>query len=487
MKLRIYAVAGVLALSATGCDSLLDTQPKQSLSPEVALGSLPLYRNLLSGAYNRLQSEAAYGQRLIIAPDALGDNAVVAVNTGRYINEVPSATGSSVGGWATWYALVNDANFVITGVDAVPNRSDADNALKAQIKAEALFLRGLAFFNLARIYSYEPGVGSFDLGIVLRKTPTRNPSDAVSLARSTRAETYAQIKSDLTEARAGFLAANAADATYGRDVYFGSIAGTEALLSRVHLYAREWAQAEALATAALASAPNQSRANAAARAGGAVLTTAATHPTSFARQLGQANPESLFEVLVLNNTTEGLGVNTALNSLLVPGNGFYSLRASPELIATFETGDVRLQLFPVQGTTTSRSANKFAGSLGNYADNIPVIRYAEVLLNRAEARAEQGNTTGALADLNLLRANRGVAASTATGAAILDAILLERRRELAFEGHRFFDLKRRALDIVKPALTAGGTVGATDFRRLAPIPADQVQLSGDVLKQNPGY
>ncbi len=486
MKLRTYALAGMLALSATGCDSLLDTQPKQSVTPEVALGSLPLYRNLLSGAYNRLQGAAAYGQTQILAPEALGDNAVIATNTGRYTGEVVNAIGAGVGGWNTWYSLVNDANFIIESVDAVPNRTDEDNNLKAQIKAEALFLRGLAFFNLARIYSYEPGVGSFDLGIVLRTTPTRTPADAAPKARSTRAETYAQIISDLNAARAGFQTALAgADATLGRNVYLGSLAGTEALLSRVHLYARDWANAEALATAAIASAPGQTRAGAGARAGGAVLTTSATHVASFSRQ---PNPESFFEVLISNNTTEGLGVNTALNSLTTPtAAGFFSLRPSPELLATYETGDVRLGLFLPIGTTTNRYINKFPGSLGNYADNIPVIRYAEVLLNRAEARAEQGNTTGALADLNLLRANRGLTASTATGAGVLGAVLLERRRELAFEGHRFFDLKRRGLSIDKPASLAVGTIPFGDFRFLSSIPSDQVQLSGGVLAQNPGY
>ncbi len=486
MNLRTYALAGVLALSATGCDSLLDTEPKQSVSPETALGSLPLYRNLLAGGYNRLQGAAAYGQSLILAPEALADNAVLSVNTGRYTADLINTTGTGVGGWATWYALVNDANFILSGIDAVAG----DENTKNQIRGEAYFLRGLAFHNLARIYSYEPGVGSFDAGIVIRTTPTREPADAAPKARSTRAETYAQIKSDLTAARTAFQAVIAGpDATLGRNVYLGSLAGTEALLSRVHLYAREWAQAETFATAALASAPGQTRAGASNRAGGAVLTTAATHPASFARQAGVAHPESLFEVVIVNNVTEGLGINTAINSLLSPtAGGFYSLRAAPELTALFGTGDVRLALYPVIGTTTTRSVNKFPGSLGNFADNIPVIRVAEMYLNRAEARAEQGNLAGALSDLNTLRAARGLAEFTAgSPGAALTEILIERRRELAFEGHRFFDIKRRGLDLVKPASSAVGTISANDFRFLSPIPADQVQLAGGVLVQNPGY
>ncbi len=486
MKFRILAVAGVLAVSATGCDSLLDTTPKQSLAPEQTLGSLPLYRNLLAGSYNRLQTAALYGQSLILAPEALSDNAIIANNTGRYTGELINNRGTGVGGWATWYALVNDVNLIIQGIDQLQG---VDPGVKSQIKGEAHFLRGLAFFNLARIYSYEPGVGSFDLGIVLRTTPTLGASDAQPKARSSRAETYAQIVSDFNTARTEFQAAIAAgtDATLGRNVYLGSLAGTEAMLSRVHLYARDWANSEALATAALASAPGQTRAGAAGRAGGAVLTTPATHVQAFTRQ---PNPESLFEVAISNNVTEGLGVNTALNSLTtVTTSGFYSLRPSPELIATYEATDVRRGLFvATTGATPGPYINKYPGALGNYADNIPVIRYAEVLLNRAEARAEQGNLVGALADLNTLRAARNASLSVAaTPAALITEILAERRRELAFEGHRWFDIKRRGLDLVKPAATAVGTITADDIRFLGQIPTDQVQLSSGLIAQNPGY
>lgn len=474
MKFRILAVAGVMAVSATGCDSLLDTAPKQSLTPEQTLGTFSLYRNLLAGAYNRLQSEALYGQRQILAPEALADNAILANNTGRYTTEVINNRGTGVGGWATWYAIINDVNFVIEGIDQV----NGPEATKRQLKAEAYFLRGFSYFNLARIYSYEPGVGSFDLGVVIRTTPTRLVEDAVPQPRATRAETYAQIFSDLNMARSEFLASGV---TAGVSV--GSLAGTEALLSRVHLYARDWANAEALATAAFASA--------AARGNVPRLTTQANHIAAFVpAQAGGVNPESFFEVVITNTTTEGLAGNGSLQSLTVPvAGGFYSLRPSPEFLATLEAGDVRRGfIVATTGSNPGPAYSKYRGSLGNYADNIPVIRYAEVLLNRAEARAEQSNIAGALADLNQLRAARGATPSVAaTPAALVEDILLERRRELAFEGHRWFDIKRRGLDLVKPAATGVGTITADDIRFLAPIPTDQPQLSGGVIAQNPGY
>lgn len=472
MKLRTYAALGALAFSVSACDGLLDTEPQQSVTPETVLNSFPAYRNLLASAYNRLQSANAYGQRQVIAPTALGDDAILDPNpSGRYTTEIVNSPGSGVGGWNTWYQIVNDANFVLAGIDGL----QGDATQKSQIKAEALFLRGLSFHNLARIYSYEPGreVNGFNLGIVLRTEPTQRPEQASAKARATNVETYTQIKSDLNETINLFSQAG----VNTRSVYFANLVAAQALLARVYLYERNWAQAEATATAALSNAGTNTNA--------ARLTTTADHVGSFARI---PNPESFFEISIDPNT-EGLGVNNAINAIYTPAQWF-DVVASAEFLALFEANDVRQQLYPqVSATNRIRYTIKFNGTSGNYTDNVPVIRYAEVLLIRAEARAEQGNLAGALADLNTLRAARGASAQAAftSQAAAVTAILNERRRELGFEGHRWFDLKRKGLPLTKPAATGVGTIPADDYRFLDDIPTDQVQLSKGTLQQNPGY
>src|SRR5262249_55566053 len=151
----------------------------------------------------------------------------------------------------------------------------------------------------------------------------------------------------------------------------------------------------------------------------------------------------------------------------------------------FETGDSRLALYPTTSTGI-RYVNKYTYARGSWTDNQPVIRYADVLLMRAEAYAETGQGTQALADLNAVRAKRNASVSTATGSALTSAIQDERRRELAFEGSRWFDLKRRGQNITKPAFGNNPIVLYTDFRILAPIPSTQVQNNA-MLKQNPGY
>jgi starch-binding outer membrane protein, SusD/RagB family len=478
MKLRTYAALGVLAIGVSACDGLLDTEPKQSVTPDVVLNNFQAYRNLLASAYNRLQNFGAYGNAQVIAPEILADNGIIAVNSGRYTGEAVNSPGSSVGGWGTWYALINDVNFVLTGIDALQGAE----ATKNQYKGEAHFLRALAYHNLARVYSYEPGreVNGFNLGVVIRTEPTRAPTDASAKARSTNVETYAQIERDLDAAIAAFSQAGANT----RNVFLANLAATRALASRVYLYERKWAQAESFATAALGSTGTEANTSA------ATLTTTATHVASWARE-PSANQESFFEIAV-NPSTESLGVNSAIAPyyLLPPNGQWFAVGVSNEFFNLFEANDVRRQLYPtVSATDLRRNTIKFSATSGSYADNIPVIRYSEVLLNRAEARAEQNNLAGALADVNTLRAARGATALAAftSQAAAIDAVLAERRRELGFEGHRWFDIKRRGLALTKPAVTAIGTIPANDYRFLGPIPNDQVQLSKGTLQQNPGY
>jgi hypothetical protein len=108
-----------------------------------------------------------------------------------------------------------------------------------------------------------------------------------------------------------------------------------------------------------------------------------------------------------------------------------------------------------------------------------------MLLIRAEAHFRLGNVASALTDINDLRARRGLAAVTLTGPAVLDEILNQRLAELAFEGHRFHDLKRLGRDITKDP-SVGFTLNFTDFRMLARIPDGEL-VGNPNMRQNVGY
>jgi hypothetical protein len=183
------------------------------------------------------------------------------------------------------------------------------------------------------------------------------------------------------------------------------------------------------------------------------------------------------------------GINNSMNSLTQKTvGGVFAVRATTELLNAFEPGDVRRAAFEstVDNGVTVFYSLKFPAHKGNFFNNIPVIRLSEVYLIRAEARAQQNKTTLAQDDITLIRTNRGLAAvpATTTGTALMSLIFNERRVELHLEGHRFFDFKRRGLNIPKPAGVP--TLPYSDFRVLAQVPQAQVLLN-PLIKQNPGY
>jgi hypothetical protein len=181
----------------------------------------------------------------------------------------------------------------------------------------------------------------------------------------------------------------------------------------------------------------------------------------------------------------------ALGITLTGGNTTTVFGGQNAVIST-RSADVRNQLFE-PGTTGRGLAKvectKFLGKNGFInLDNIPVIRIAEVFLTRAEALSTPGssvfNETAALADLNRIATNRGLPAFALAGSALYEEVINQRRLELAFEGHRFWDLKRLGRDLVKSPHY--NTVAFTDIRILAPLPTVEVDGNKNLV-QNTGY
>jgi starch-binding outer membrane protein, SusD/RagB family len=476
-KYMIAVLMGATAVSVSSCDDLLDTKPRQSVLLETGLKDITGIRALLIGAYDRLQGNTYYGAQMMLAPDVMADNLrQTSSNSNRYTFFQSNSFGTQLNRWAGNYAGINDVNLVLEAIAVVQDASLTD-VEKTRIIAEAKFLRALFYHDLVRIYGYEPGkeVGGWDKGVVIRLEGVDLKDEPDARVRSTNAQVYAQIEKDLTEAIAGFTTSNQTS------WFRGNKAAAEALMARVSLYQAKWQQALDYSNTAIATA--------AARSKGLVSAT------GYAAAWTQLpNPESLFELNYVQ-ATETLGANESLNSLtsdtyvgawrdIVPTNSLFNL---------YEVGDVRRAMFysATKSGEAVRFNRKFAGNQGVFTDNVPVIRLSEVHLIKAEAQAElaagEEVSVEGLATLNNLRANRGASALVVlTKAALIDAILTERRLELVYEGHRFFDLKRRGLDIKKDPAIAAAAIPYTDPRVLAPIPAAEVTLNPN-LKQNPGY
>jgi hypothetical protein len=451
----------VTACALAGCD--LTVAPSVAVPPEVATDYISGVKSLLTSTYSRLQDPDSYGNEFMLLPDILADNARPSqppIGQSR-VAEYSNSIGSHLGDWEGSYVAINEANYTIASALALV---DKEPVLANRYHGEALFLRALFYFDLMRAYAYEPTriANNWDVGVVLRLEPTRTAADADKRPRSKVEEVYVQIEKDLQQAITILTQHGTTNP------YLATRGGAEALLAKVYLYWGKWSNAITQATAALSH-----------------TTARLAEPSEVAGMFAKApNPESLFEVNY-DAATETLWVNDCTACYTWPQGTWFAMWPSAELLALFQPGDARLALYPTTANGI-RYVNKYTYARGSWTDNSPVIRYADVLLMRAEAYAESGQTALAQADLNALRAKRNAAPITATGAALINAIQDERRRELAFEGHRWFDLKRRGMDIVKPAYGSNPTVPFTDFRILAPLPNTQVQNNVQ-LKQNPGY
>ena len=471
MYKKILAVSVLsLVLAGTSCKDALDVQPKQSIDASTALVDFTSVNAISISLYSRAQSFNYLGQRMLIAPEVLADNYTITANSGgRYVGERVNAPGSHLDLWGTLYPAINEANFIIKNVDRVT----AAQADKDALKGQAMFMRAMFNYDMVRIYGYEPGfaVNGFGEGIVLRTEPTDDVTKADFKPRSSVSAVYTAIETDLKQATA--LLPNAVGSA---GVFRASKGAAFALLARVYLYQSKWADAEQAATDAITNKQSAT-----------TLAPAANYIASFA---SVPNRESMFEIDYRTEQFSTVdGINNSMNSLTQKTvGGIFAVRATTELMNSFEAGDVRKDAFQTtidNGVSVFYSL-KFPAHKGNFFNNIPVIRLSEVYLIRAEARAKQAKDALAQADLTTLRTNRGLAAvpASTTGTALLDLIFNERRVELHLEGHRFFDFKRRGLNILKPAGIP--TLLYTDFKVLASLPAAQVLLN-PLIKQNPGY
>ena len=491
-----------------GCDKALNIEPRQSVSSEVALQSREGINAAITGVYSRLKSTRVYGRDLIALPDALSDNGYATNNSGRLIGEARNNFRAHFTDalWQTSYIAINDINLVLEALPTLNINPALPTTERNQIEGELYFLRALFHFNLALAYAYIPGaiVASQDKGgipLVLIGTKTLDQAIKFLPSRSPINDVYAQIVKDFEEANA-------------RLSYPGTIfpnrankAAAQAMLSRVNLYRKDYANAKRWADSCITIA-------------GSRLTDSTGYVAQWRRS---THDETLFQVQFLN-TNENIGVNESLQTSfttlttvgvrnitggfgdLVPslsllnalgitlagGNTNANFLSSNNTVIQSRSRDVRNLLYEV-GTTGRNKAfvetTKYLGKNGAInLDNIPVVRIAEVYLSRAEALSTPGSSvldeSAALADLNKIAINRGLTAFSLAGSNLYEEILRQRRIELAFEGHRFWDLKRLGRNILKgPHYT---DVAFDDIRILAPIPQSQVD-GNPTLVQNSGY
>ncbi|MBC6110252.1 RagB/SusD family nutrient uptake outer membrane protein [Pedobacter fastidiosus] len=473
-------------LGASSCKKTLKTEPKNSISSNVALQEAAGVEGLVNSLYESLQSTTYYGRNFIVVPELLSDNMrIVNTNSNRFVSESNNTIAATVDLWTAGYSAINRANGVLKYSELVTGLTPLR---KKQLQGEAYFIRALVYFDLVKSYGYNPQqiVSGRNLGVPITLDFVENyPADIKYPTRNTVQEVYTQIKTDLTSA-IGLL-----DNTFAPKRV--SLAAANALRSRVALFNGDWADAATFATTALTSGVG-------AFVDPASATTPALKSASYATIFtSPSSPESIFELnfeITESAGSDGLSSIYTRSTVGLPpslaGSGYGDAAPQANLVATYETGDVRKDLlFAItKGSEAILWNQKYPAAKGPQIDNVKLIRVSEMILTRAEANFRNGTAIGASpqADLDRIRLRAGLISVPVT----LDAILKERRIELAYEGHRYWDLLRTGSAINKSTTTlpANATpstiIPFTDFRLLARIPLTEVQNNPNII-QNTGY
>ena len=478
MKKHIYTLAACLtaALLAASCNSLLDINTKHALD-ESKIRTEEGCEGLIVGVYDLMQSPTYTARDLICLPDVMGDNLQPTPGASRYNRQYNFIPRYHMDIWGSAYELIESLNEALEILNTLPTTDKA----KA-IRGEALFLRAYNYFYLAAIYGRMPGheVQNFNLCVPLITKPFFNDSDNVAessmVARANVETVWKAISDDLNEAYECL-----ANTKPTGSVYRVSAMTVKALQSRVYLYMGEWRDAIDAADFVIKNS--------------GVDIYAGTYTDVFSKgreslwQLHFTETESLASSSLHsmygtvdngNRDAEGYGDGK--------GAGDAQLSVTPDFMALIDmdqdtrAGALRKVHFNGQNLWWSTKFNSWGGQFG--LDDIPLIRISEIYLNRAEAYAHLNDISKARADVNLLRNKRGLTDTDVPDSGVLEEVLLQRRIELAFEGHRFFDLKRLGKDIARPA--GMPTIPYDDYRVVASIGTSELDVN-TLLVNNPGY
>jgi hypothetical protein len=467
IKNILFLFLAVSALMMSGCKKDLDLRPTDTIDPEKAFQTLADIRLGVNTAYSRysrlttMYVSALLSDEIKFGPDNGGGGQFGY----RYQFGSDGTTGGDViGGWFAFYSMIDQVNRVLSRIDAVSAAGGAESD-RGIMKGELLALRAIGHFELLNFYSKKYDPSNLGVPVVTVSCLDCHP------ARNTAGEVMTQIESDLTQAKS--LLPDITAANYN-DLRLNKISVT-AFQARVALYKGEWQKAVDYASTVIGS-------------GIKPLVTGAAYTgiwTDF------NSNETLFRLRYETNSSAGLIWTSTV------GNVAFS--PSDKLTNYYTSNDIRLDAFIGVGNGTNgigngkRFINKFFQSArGARIVDVKAIRTAEMYLIRAEANAELNNLTAATDDLNFLRSKRITGYTNVTfgdKASLIDAILLERFKELAFEGFRFFDLKRRGLPVQRSASDVDSpswqTLPANAERFTLTIPNDEI-LANTNMVQNPG-
>ena len=475
----IICIVTLVAFCMFSCNkSFIEIPPQSAASVGQLYNTDKDFKDAEVGIYNIYQTQY---QNMWLFGDIRGDdawdelvkNTAAAMDLFTINNDDPVINST----WNNYYNIINRANLLLSKIadkeaTVVPN--------KDIYVGEAEFLRALAYFDLVNIYGDVPMI-----------TAPISIENAYKTGREKVSTIYAElIIKDLLDAENKLPLKNS-----GADVGRVTKGAAKSLLGKAYLYTHDFPKAEAkfqeVTTMGYALLPK--------------------YTDLFDYTKDEHHSEYIFDI----EYEQGLSEGNCFTTNFCPKNpdiaSFYGVTGGQNgnnnpprsLFAIFPAGDLRKDITAADGYTdangvfhpliptsndvstfTKKYMTKLLASCDSRA-NWKVIRYADVLLMYAEALNENGKTAEALTYLNVVHKRAGLAEYAAMSQdETRNAIYLERRLELSFEGHRWFDLVRTGR-----ALSVMAANGMKDYMTVFPLPLAQIQLINDpaIFPQNPGY
>jgi starch-binding outer membrane protein, SusD/RagB family len=457
IQYSIYILLSILTFTA--CNGL-DVVPEGDISLSQLFTKPQDAENALLGIYVTLQSKSYYGGIYILAGDALGGDA----KTGGYNNPALDEIGAiNVGSeniftdqmWSSIYKTITATNYLIEGIykvkefEFLPRR----NVIEGQARA----IRAMAHFDCLRYFGeHWDTLSNYGIPIVSRI----KQFDEITPRQSVKAN-YDFIISEL-EAAAKLMNPN------DKKTQYMTYWGAKALLARVNLYKKDYEKAEYYATQVINSKQFK-------------LLPKDNYPSVFT---SRQTTESIFELAFSKEYNSSLSTLSYASEKAIRPDIAFMAPESLKLFWVDRENDVRAKLLTFDPLMNDESilpdgrSLKYRGEI-NQDNPAYIIRFSEMYLIRAESNTPKKG----IEDLNYLRATRGLPKiSTVFGISDVDfekTLIDERRAELFFEGHRYFDIARWG--------KINTILGIPDFRACLPIPKREVTVSKSQIFQNSGY
>lgn len=480
MKLKYNLIAiALLGFSFSSCSDFLEQNPQTDLSENDFYKTADDILSAVNGAYSSLQEGDIYGNWYVfgeIPSDNTRNQLSGSVTTQNEFDQFYIDTQNSMiaNFWKAAYKVINRTNTILGRIDGIEINTELANRYKLECK----FIRALMYFNLVRVYG--------DVPLVLKEISI---SESYDILREPKENVYNQIIADLKEAQG--LPVSYSTAEDGR----ATQGAAKALLANVYMTLHKYAEAETI----LAEIINSGRYSLLENTPGSLNIDGYKNVFS---PVNHNSKEGIFEIQFLkggygegsNYANNFAPENSGTNVVAVGGTGGNNI-PEMDIYNAYEEGDLRRDFSMSLGYYDTRKNNEWVESRyvckfmdvpyqnNDASNNYPVIRYADVILMYAEALNQNGKTAEACKYLNMTR-RRGfgyqttetspVDLQTTDKAQFALMVEQERRVELAFENHRWFDLIRtgRAVEVMR---SKGFSLNETNL--ICPIPQKQIDVN----------